>query len=255
MTDIKYQRGVGLVEILVALVVALFLLLGLATIFATTESTYGSQQSLSTLQDSERLAVILLTNAIQTGGYFPNPDTTTSATAFPVVAPYMIAGQPVSGTTGPPDTVRARYITAPADPIENCNGGNKLNVNGGANPNPVGGANVSYDNVFSIGIDPATNVSSLQCSVNGAAAKSLVDGITSMTVLYGVDTTASPPPGGSATTYMTAAAVSAWNGGQSAWNYVKSVRITLTFLNPLAGPPGQPATLPYTTTIPVMNRL
>ncbi|MGO9445361.1 MAG: PilW family protein [Thiobacillaceae bacterium] len=253
MTNIKYQRGVGVVEIMVALVIALFLLLGLATIFSTTESTYGSQQGLSTLQDSERLATVLLTNAIQTGGYFPNPDVTISAAAFPVVAnAYMIAGQPVAGASGPPDTVRARYVTAPGDTIENCNGG--------ANPNPVGGANVLYDNVFSLGacqVNPVTGINScyLQCSVNGGAAQSLVGGINTMTVLYGVDTTASAPPAGSATTYMTATAVTNWNGGTSAWNYVKSVRITLTFVNPMAGTPGQPNTLSFTSTIPVMNRI
>ncbi|MBS0310751.1 MAG: prepilin-type N-terminal cleavage/methylation domain-containing protein, partial [Proteobacteria bacterium] len=44
------QRGVGLVEIMIALTVALFLLLGLSSIFITTKATYKSQNSLAGLQ-------------------------------------------------------------------------------------------------------------------------------------------------------------------------------------------------------------
>jgi len=229
MMNIKRQSGIGLVEIMVSMVIALFLLLGIGTIFITTRSTYGDQQGLSNLQDNERLAMFMLTNVIQTGGYFPDPLTTTATASLPVTAPYVVAGQAVSGTDGATDTVRARFMTASGDGIETCNGG--------ANTT---GANVVYDNVFSI--NAATNT--LQCAVNGANPQPLVSGVSDMQVLYGIDTTNS----GSATAYVTAGALAAWNN-------VKSVRITLTFLNPLAGQAGQPATLGFTKIVPVMNKL
>jgi type IV pilus assembly protein PilW len=230
MMNIKRQRGIGLVEIMVSMVIALFLLLGIGTIFITTRSTYGDQQGLSTLQDNERLAMFMLTNVIQAGGYFPNPLTSTAAASLPVTAPYVVAGQAVSGTVGGavPDTVRARFVTAPNDGIENCNGGTNTT-----------GANVIYDNVFDI------SGNTLRCAVNGGTPQPLVSGVSNMQVLYGVDTTNS----GSATQYFQASAVPNWNN-------VKSVRIALTFVNPLAGQTGQPNTLPpFVKIVPVMNKI
>ena len=245
MTNIKRQSGVGLVEIMISLVIALFLLFGLGTIFITTKYTYGAQQNLSNLQDNERLAMLMLTNVIQTGGYFPNPDTSTAAASLPAAAPYVVGGQAVSGTDGAtvtvPDTVRARYVTVAGDTIEDCNGGN---------------ATGTKDNVFSINppnpppppnppnlLNPPT----LQCAVNGANPQPLVSGVQNMKVLYGVDPTNSPSIS-AITAYVQAGAV-------ANWNTVKSVRITLTFLNPLFGQPGQPATFSFTTIVPVMNKI
>ena len=229
MRNIKRQSGIGLVEIMVSMVIALFLLLGIGTIFITTRSTYGDQQGLSNLQDNERLAMFMLTNVIQTGGYFPDPLTTTATASLPVTAPYVVAGQAVSGTEGgaAPDTVRARFVTASGDGIGSCNGG--------AN---TSGANVLVDNVFDI------SGNTLRCAVNGANPQPLVTGVSDMQVLYGVDTTSS----GSATAYVNAGAVANWNN-------VKSVRITLTFLNPLAAQAGQPATVGFTKIVPVMNKI
>lgn len=227
MMNIKLQRGVGLVEIMVSMVIALFLLLGIGTIFMTTRSTYGDQQGLSNLQDNERLAMFMLTNVIQIGGYFPDPVTSTAALSLPVTGSYVVAGQAVSGTDGATDTVRARFTTASGDGIANCNGG--------AN---TSGANVVYDNVFDI------SGNTLRCAVNGGNPQPLVTGVSDMQVLYGVDTTSS----GSVTQYLAAAAVPNWNN-------VRSVRITLSFVNPLAAQAGQLATLAFTKTVPVMNKL
>jgi len=233
MMNIKRQSGIGLVEIMVSMVIALFLLLGIGTIFITTRSTYGDQQGLSNLQDNERLAMFMLTNVIQIGGYFPDPLTTTAAASLPgsgtyPANPYPLNGQAVSGTEGgaAPDTVRARFVTASGDGIENCIGGTNTS-----------GANVVYDNVFDI------SGNTLRCTVGGVT-QPLVTGVSDMQVLYGVDTTSS----GSATQYFTAALVPNWNN-------VKSVRITLTFLNPLAAQAGQPATLGFTKIVPVMNKI
>ena len=168
MMNIKRQSGIGLVEIMVSMVIALFLLLGIGTIFITTRSTYGDQQGLSNLQDNERLAMFMLTNVIQTGGYFPDPLTTTAAASLPVTAPYVVAGQAVSGTEGgaAPDTVRARFVTASGDGIESCNGGTNTT-----------GANVVYDNVFDI------SGNTLRCAVNGGNPQPLVSGVSDMQVL------------------------------------------------------------------------
>ncbi len=229
MITLKRQRGIGLVEILVAMLIALFLLVGLVTIFGTTRFTYGAQQNLSNLQDSERLAMIMLTRVIETGGYFPDPTTSTAALSLPATAPYIVAGQAVSGTTAP-DTVRARYVTVAGDGIEDCNGGNVTGLR---------------DNVFSV--NAATNA--LQCAVNGANPQPLVSGVQNMQVFYGID------PGNASTSSVSQITSYVPASAGISWNTVKSVRITLTFINPLAAQPGQPATLPFTIVVPVMNRI
>ncbi len=230
MISLKRQRGVGLVEILVAMFIALFLLVGIVTIFSTTRATYGAQQNLSNLQDNERLAMIMLTRVIQTAGYYPDPTTSTAAASFPATAPYVVNGQAVSGTAAAPDTLRGRYVTVAGDGIEDCNGGNP------------GGLR---DNVFSI--NAATNT--LQCAVNGANPQPLVSGVQNMQVLYGVDPgNASTSSTSQITAYVAANAV-------ANWSTVKSVRITLAFINPLAGQPGQPNPLPFTIVVPVMSRI
>ena len=228
------QRGVGLVEIMVALAIALFLLMGMETIFLTTRSTYGAQQGLSNLQDNERLAMLMLTNVIQTAGYFPDPDSKTAAQSFPVVAPYGTGGQAIAGTEGGFDSISVRYVAAPNEDIQNCIG----QKNSGA-------ANVIFDNTFHV--NPATNT--LDCSVDGGLTwQSLVSQVADMQVLYGLDTTNA----GSVTRYVDAS-YPGLSGGN--WAKVRSVRITLSFVNPLAGQPGQTSPIPFTVVVPVMNGL
>ena len=243
MMNIKRQRGIGLVEIMVSMVIALFLLLGIGTIFITTRSTYGDQQGLSNLQDNERLAMFMLTNVIQLGGYFPDPRNSTAALSLPVpFSTYSVAGQAVSGSEGGapnvPDTVQVRFMTAPNDGLQNCIGGTNTT-----------GANVVYDNLFSL------NGNTLQCTVtvNGGAATTqpLVTGVSDMQVLYGVDTTGSSS--GSVTQYLTKTQIDAGINGSN-WANVKSVRITLSFVNPLSGPAGV-APISFTKIVPVMNKI
>jgi type IV pilus assembly protein PilW len=89
----------------------------------------------------------------------------------------------------------------------------------------------------------------LQCSLNGGAAIQLVSGISSMQILYGVQS----KPGStdnSVDAYVTATNV-------SDWTKVLTVKITLNFVNPLAGQPGQAAagsTIAFTRVITLMNK-
>jgi hypothetical protein len=81
-------------------------------------------------------------------------------------------------------------------------------------------------------------------------AVALVPGITNMTVLYGVQS-GNGAASNSADTYLNAAAVTAGNY----WTNVKSVQVTLTFINPMFGQPGQTnATVNFTRIIAVMNK-
>ncbi len=236
-----HQQGVGLIELMVSMVIALFLLSGLFTLFYSTRQTFSAQYQLAQLQDNERLAMTLITDVVQSAGYFPvsTPPTGNdiATVALPVNAAtgFANAGQSVYGTA---NSLSVRYLTASGDGVSNCQGANNTS-----------GTNLLYVNVFSI--DATTKT--LRCQViNGltgasiASAQTLVDGIKSLQILYGIGSA------GSVTQYVPATAVSNWSN-------VLTLRITLTFYNPLVRPggtpaPGQPATLPFTRTIAVMNK-
>ena len=64
-------RGFTLVELLVSLLIGLFLLGGLLTLVQNNKRTFTTQNSLAQLQDGERLAMSVMTDVIQTAGYFP----------------------------------------------------------------------------------------------------------------------------------------------------------------------------------------
>jgi type IV pilus assembly protein PilW len=231
------QRGFTMVELLVALLIGLFLLGGLLTLVQDNKRTFSAQGSLSQLQDNERLAMTIMTDVVQTTGYFPSPTSNTLASVLPA-AGAMIQGQPMTGTynaAAPGDTLTARFATASGDGILNCSGSS--NTSGGV---------LTYTNTFSVVVN-AAGVSQLVCTLNGVAYP-LISGVTQLSVMYGVNTSGA---GDNVDTYMNAAQVSA-NGK---WTSVLSVQIKLLFTNPLyvAAGLGQAATISFQRNVAVMS--
>jgi type IV pilus assembly protein PilW len=229
------QGGFTLVELMIAVTIALFLVGGLVTLVGGMKRASLSQDGMSQLQDNERLAVTLMTDVIQSAGYFPDPTINTAASILPVSAPFTFAGQSIFGTgawgaAAPGDSVTVRYATKGNDGIINCTG----------NTSAVA---ATFVNAFSVsGTD-------LVCSLNGAAVVHLANGITNLQIYYGVQTNPAALTN-SADTYLDATAVTAGNY----WGNVLSVKIQLTFTNPMANQTGQPATIQFTRVIDVMNK-
>jgi len=199
-----------MIEIMISLSIALFLMTGLFALFLSTKQNSVAQSALSQLQDDQRMAMSLLATIIQQAGYFPNPQTATLATALPVDATFLGEGQSVFGTAGATQQISIRFVAA-ADFSMDCNGF--------LNPS---GTNVT--NTFAIVSNELT------CAVNAGAARSLVAGISALSAQYGVD----PDATGSVSQYLNPEQMTT-----ALWQSVRSVRVTLTFLNPLAGQPGQ----------------
>ncbi len=245
LIEARSQRGFTLVELMVTIAIALFLLGGLVTIVQNVRSTYNQQQALVQLQDQQRFAITLLTDVIQSGGYFDNPTIDTAASALPAAAPFG-SGQAFWGTQGGAapattgDTITVRFRTALNDGIINCSGGS----NTAANPNQV------YVNAFSIAV--VNGVGQLQCSLNGALPVSLVSGVASMQVYYGVKKTL-PATDYNVDTYLQAGVMQ-----PNDWLQVSAVRLIVWFVNPLFGAPGQTSSQPqyikYERVIQVMAR-
>ena len=229
------QRGFTLIEILVALMIGLFLLGGLLTIVQANRAVFGNQSQLAQLQDSERMAMTILAEVIQSAGYFPDPTTNTLTTTLTAAAPFAV-GQSVYGvySAAPPgDQLYVRYMTAGGDGILNCSG----------QSNPTGGPNTLYVNAFQV-----LN-GQLVCTMNGTPYN-LANGVTNLSVLYGVKANAGAA-GNNVDTYMTAAQVTA----AGLWGSVISALVQLTFTNPVyvAGTAQQP-TVSIQRVISVMNQ-
>jgi type IV pilus assembly protein PilW len=228
------QSGLGLIELLIAMAIGLIIVGAMMSVLFSTRSTSLAQSGMAQLQDDQRLALMMLTNVVQGAGYFPNPLTSTLTTELPANTTFVNAGQSVAGTTGaaaPGDTLIVRYEAGTADGTMDCNGrGN------------TSGANLMMVNTFSVDAN-----GNLVCSVNGGAALALAGSVQNFRVFYGVDTDGDE----SADRYIAASSMTNVN-----WGNVVSIRVTLTFNNPLAGQPGQPNTLaPITQIVTLLSRV
>jgi type IV pilus assembly protein PilW len=236
------QRGYTLIEILVALLIGLFLLGGLFTLEWGTRRASANQTALAQLQDNQRFAMSLLNDVIQAAGYYPNPTLYTALAALPAAgAAFPTAGQPITGThtsATVPDSITVRYMTASNDTTINCLGG--TNTTGGT---------LLYTNQFIV--NTATN--QLQCSLNGGTFTPLVNGVTNLQILYGVNTS------GSTTTHNVDTYKTATQMAPTDWLNVTAVQVTLSFQNPLYGQPGQTQAaqknVTFARVIGVMNQM
>jgi type IV pilus assembly protein PilW len=235
------QRGFTLAELMVTVLIGLFLLAGLISLVGGMKRSQGTQNDMATLQDNERLAMTLLTSVIESAGYYPNPSNNTVDAELPAVTgTFAMSGQPIYGApdTAPGiDTVSARYVSAGGDGVLDCTGNN------------AAGTQIIMFRVAPNAMNPA--IGDLVCTINGGPDIHLVSGLKSMQILYGVQTNLSLN-NASVDSYLTATQVK----NLTAWSNVISVKITLSFINPSYGKPGQTsaATIPFTRIIKLLNK-
>jgi type IV pilus assembly protein PilW len=257
MPAVRAERGFTLVELMVTVAIALFLLFGLVTIVQNVRQTDINQRALAQLQDQERFALTVITDVVQNGGYFPDA-TLDTVGSLPLTANFggnWVLGQAFNGTVGVPapgpgDTLSVRYLSG------NDKFGNRDNVmlcDGSTSAQPAAPA-YPFTNFFSVvqAVPPA--IGGLYCQVDnlGASAAApgvlIAPGVVSMKVYYGVKRDPALNDY-NADTYLTA------NGcGPNDWLNISSVRVVLWFANPLAGQPGQAATIVFERVIQVMGR-
>jgi type IV pilus assembly protein PilW len=218
----RRARGFTLVEMMISVTIALFLIGGALAIVGRTRSTFAAQNLLAQLQDNERLAMTLMAEVIESGGYFPAPQTNQASVVMPVVAgKFAAAGQAIYGTysaSAPGDKLYVRFGAGNGDNVYGCTGVQNTSVN------PYD----TYTNYFQVNTS-----NQLTCTfTNGAgtlAAIPLVNGVTNLVVLYGVKKNATNT-GSCTDTYLNATQVNA-NPGD--WLNVCSVKVRITFTNPI----------------------
>jgi type IV pilus assembly protein PilW len=231
-------RGFTLVELMIAIAIALFLIGGILTLVQSTRNAFATQTTLAQFQDNQRLTMTFMAEVIESAGYFPRPDlNTVGAVLPPVVLPppvgaFTVAGQGVLGSVG--DTITVRFGAGLNDNVFGCNGAQNLAVN-------------PYDVFIStFSVDPVNQ--QLVCTLtNGAGPQApviLVNQVTNLQAVYGVKR--SPADTGSCTdTYLSTAQMLATD-----WPNVCSITVTVTFVNPTSKT-GAPVSI--TRVIAVMN--
>lgn len=247
---VRAQRGFTLVELMVTVAIALFLIGGLLVTLQNVRGAYNNEQALSQLQDQQRFALTVLADVIQSGGYFPDPVTWQPTNSLPATGNYA-AGQAFWGTHPggtAADTIGIRYRTALNDLVILCDGSTNTNT----------GPTRLYVNQFDVLPAAGNAPPQLRCQLtdgnSGAnidGPVTLVNGVQNMQIYYGVKR--NPVPADyNVDTYLTADQMNAANGD---WNNISSVRVILTFTNPLyRGTPDQPQFIQFERVIEVMAR-
>ncbi len=246
----RRQRGFTLVELMVTVGIALFLLGGLVTIMQNVRQANFNQQALAQLQDQQRFAMTVLTDMIQQGGYYASGTAETPQSVFGSGGVFLSSGQAFYGThTAPnaPDTMTVRLQTSGGDGVILCDG-----TTNAAAP----GTDVLYINAFTVTPPAGNQPGQLMCSVNGNAAVPLANGVTNLQLYYGVNRV-NPTVNYNVDTYLTGDQMNPGLPGGGDWMNISSVRVVLTFTNPLnpnGNVAGQPATISFERVVSVMAR-
>ena len=258
------QCGFSLIELSVAMLVALFLMAGAFSILQSTRKASDAQTNLAQLQDDERIALTMITGVIEAGGYYPNPYSNSINTQLPASGSFQV-GQIVYGTANPTagfgntsnlgDTLIVRYNADANEDVIDCTG----------TSNSTNGAPAFYTNQFSVLQDSANTAPYLACSVDGGATfAKLVNNVAKMEISYGINSTATAANslGMPVDSYVTTANMPAAAANSPEWTNVYSVKVKLSFVNPLYYQPGQVVTpgqkvqvLPVTKVIGIMSRM
>jgi type IV pilus assembly protein PilW len=235
------------------MLIAMFLLAGFLTVLQGTRKTSLEQNLLAQLQDNERIAMTMISGVVESAGYYPNAETAAIAQELKATPEFTTVGQVVAGganaTTTLGETLTVRYNAGPGEDVIDCSG----------KSNSAGTAEVLSENQFSIQPAAGSNPPYLACSLdNGATFIKLVDNVQKLEVFYGVDTSATVPN-------ATSGAVNAylkWNKMTALyWTNVYSIKVVLTFVNPLyrvnnqPPTPGQRPTITFSRVIGVMSRV
>lgn len=216
------QRGFGLIELMISLVIGLAVLAALSEVFVAGQSSYSLQDRLGALQENGRYALYFLQRDLRNAG-MPMHDPNVAA---------IDAANTLDGGGSNSDQISIRYRMLVAG--TNCLGNN---VNAGE----------VVATTYSINVDAGTGVSRLMCSAtNGGAAganapgafapaQPIVDGIENLQLLFGIDADVNPNAAGYryADFYIPANAVTAAQWAQR----VVSVRISIlaSTLTPIVG--------------------
>ena len=183
---IRAQRGVSLIELMIGMVLGLFILLAIGSVFIATSDTNRTQDAMSRIQESTRFSFETLGRVIRKAGYRVDGSVTAVSvfTAATINSQVFVAGQKVAGNA---TTLVVRYQGAADGLTRDCLGG-------------VVAANAVVSETLSLA------GGQLMCQVNAGGAVALVDGVGDIQYTYAEDTDGNRAANG----YFSPAAVTNW---------------------------------------------
>lgn len=192
------QHGLSMVELLIALAISSFLILGITQIYIDNKRNYIFQQNQSANQENSRFSLLLLEQELRKAGY-RRVIQDSRELAFPSVS-VAGCGNFSAGEVAKP-TANAQGVCFRYQRASNT----ELDCHGNLIPN---------DDPVTIRIEKTAD-GDLNCHVNGGAAATLITGINQISFEFGVDTNASRV----ANTYLSAADTLATGGSVVAVRY------------------------------------
>lgn len=199
LLTVKSQLGLSLFELLIAMVIGLFLLIGITTSYLSSKKSSVTRTQLSILEDNGRAALEILTSTLQHTGYRSN-------NLVPIANPFMSDGRPSSVSCGTgfnsvlaplefPENVISNSSSASGDSGDSIGvfylGDDVLNVDCNGEPLPAAcrvGGNAAIQahrihNAFFIGSNDE-----LQCVGSQSTGEiTIAEGVENMQILYGMD--------------------------------------------------------------------
>lgn len=204
----SYQAGVGLIEIMIAMVIGLFVLGGLTQIFLSNKQNFRIQEAQSRVQENARLVSVLLSSSIGNAGFRQNPQDDPAG----IFGAASAIGGTDGGSGGASDTITIRFQRDGI--ITDCLGSAGSSATGSTTA-----AGTIATNAYQV---DASNV--LRCDAGTSATPSfqpLIDNVENMQILFGEDTNGD----GSVDRYVNAGAV-----GLN-WNNVLSVYLAVLLIS------------------------
>lgn len=169
------QKGLTLIEIMIALLLGVFLIGGVLGIFVNTRETYRVEEALSRLQENGRFAMDFIGRDLRMAGYSFCPR---ASNIIPNPLANFIAGVdgaadgPDASTQDAPDSLSMMWI--------------------GGNSCPQNLALDTVSPAYDVFTNPATGLNELRRDPDGAGGPAppvaLIEGVENMQILYGYDT-------------------------------------------------------------------
>jgi type IV pilus assembly protein PilW len=240
----KSQKGLSLVELMVAIVLGVFIAAALISLFINSKQNYRINENMSRLQENGRFAVSFLSRDLRMADYRPrvgdNCPQLSDMEYPPIVFPVEGGNDEViDGFTS--DTLTIRWLFK--EGLREFDVDGLLTRDDCDKSDPDNIRNI----VYSIEAD-ATGNPGLFRSVDGGDPVLLVEGIESLQILYGEDT--DDPADNVPNYYVDAASI-------TDWTQAISVRFTLTVrtLGENISTSGERITRNFDSTIVLRNRL
>ena len=96
----RREHGYSLIELMVAILIALFLIAGVITIEQSVRNSYSDRNGVAQLENDERFTMTMLSEITQSAGYYPDPAVTSQVAALPAATITAPNGAGLSFTSG-----------------------------------------------------------------------------------------------------------------------------------------------------------